>query len=330
MQSRRRFLASTSLAGAAGLIGASNSLHAEPPPETTTVRIAKYTGAAVCEAPKYVAAELLRAEGFTDVRYVEHGGAGDLDFGSDFSPGWISWIETDGEPWNEPWTVLTGLHSGCAQLIANDSIRTIPDLRGKRVGVQDMVSTGYQLATLMVAYVGLDPHQDIQWIANDKVALVELLAGGEIDAFLGSPPEPQEALARKIGRSILNTTFDSPWSQYYCCMLGGTADFVRRYPIATKRVVRAFLKAADICRSQPALAARAVVDYGITEQYGYALEALTEARYDRWRDFDPEDTLRFYALRMKEVGFIKSTPQQIIAQGTNWQFLNELKRELKT
>ena len=190
-------------------------------------------------------------------------------------------------------------------------------------------STGYRLAVLMVAYVGLDPYKDIDWIEDiDKATLVELLAGGKIDAFLVSP-RPQEVLARKIGHAILNTTIDSPWSHYYCCMLGGTADFVGRHPIATKRVVRAFLKAVDICRSQPAVAARSVIDYGITEQYDYALEGLTEARYDRWRDFDPEDTLRFYALRMQEVGFIKSTPQQIIAKGTDFRFLDELKLELK-
>ena len=322
--SRRRFMTGLS-AAAAGLIGVPTSLRAEPAPETTAVRIARYTGPAVCEAPKYVAAELLRAEGFTDVRYVDQPGEGDLDFDTDFSPGWINSIEHG----VEPWTVLTGLHSGCLQLIANDSIQSVPELRGKRVGVDSKFSTGYRLATLMVAYVGLDPNNDIEWIVDDNVTLVELLASGTIDAFLGSPPDPQEVLARKIGHSILNTTFDTPWSQYYCCMLGGTADFVGRYPIATKRVVRAFLKAVDICRSQPAVATRSVIDYGITEQYDYTLQGLTEARYDRWRDFDPEDTLRFYALRMQEVGFIKSTPQQIIANGADFRFLDELKRELK-
>ncbi len=322
--SRRRFITGLS-AAAVGLIGVPKSLHAEQPPETTTVRIGKYTGPAVCEAPKYVAAELLRAEGLTDVRYVEHAGPGELDFDTDFAPGWISWIETSGEPW----TVLTGLHSGCLQLIANDSVQAVSDLRGKRVGVHDKTWTEYRLATLVVAYIGLDPNKDVEWVANDKATLVEQLAGGKIDAFLGAPPDPQEVLARKIGHAILNTTIDPPWSHYYCCMLGGTADFVGRHPIATKRVVRAFLKAVDICRSQPAVAARSVIDYGITEQYDFALEGLTEARYDRWRDFDPEDTLRFYALRMQEVGFIKSTPQQIIAKGTDFRFLDELKLELK-
>jgi NitT/TauT family transport system substrate-binding protein len=51
--------------------------------------------------------------------------------------------------------------------------------------------------------------------------------------------------------------------------------------------------------------------------------------YDKWREYDPEDTIRFYALRLHEAGFIKSTPQKIIADSTDWRFLDELKRELK-
>jgi hypothetical protein len=46
-------------------------------------------------------------------------------------------------------------------------------------------------------------------------------------------------------------------------------------------------------------------------------------------EFDPEDSMRFYALRLREVGMIKSTPNEILAQGTDWRFVNELKRELK-
>ena len=51
--------------------------------------------------------------------------------------------------------------------------------------------------------------------------------------------------------------------------------------------------------------------------------------YNRWRTYNPEDTLRFYALRLHDVGMIKSSPQKLIAQGTDWRFLNELKKELK-
>ena len=71
------------------------------------------------------------------------------------------------------------------------------------------------------------------------------------------------------------------------------------------------------------------MDRGFTPRYDYALEALTDLPYGAWREFDPEDTIRFYALRLKEAGMIKSGPKAIIAEGTDWRFLNEIKRELK-
>jgi NitT/TauT family transport system substrate-binding protein len=97
----------------------------------------------------------------------------------------------------------------------------------------------------------------------------------------------------------------------------------------TKAVLRAILKAADLCVSEPARAAQRLVDGGYTPRYDYALQTLNEVPYDKWREYDPEDTVRFYALRLHEVGMIKSSPQKIIADGTDWRFWNELKRELK-
>jgi NitT/TauT family transport system substrate-binding protein len=112
-------------------------------------------------------------------------------------------------------------------------------------------------------------------------------------------------------------------------MLFGSKDYVRNYPVATKRVVRAMLKAADICASDPAAVARQLVDRGFTPRYDYALQSLQKLPYDKWREWEAEDTMRFYALRMHEAGLIKSSPQKIIADGTDWRFLNELKSELK-
>jgi NitT/TauT family transport system substrate-binding protein len=51
--------------------------------------------------------------------------------------------------------------------------------------------------------------------------------------------------------------------------------------------------------------------------------------YDRWREYDPEDTVRCCALRLYELGMIKSTPQKIIPENTDWRFFHHLKRELK-
>ena len=108
---------------------------------------------------------------------------------------------------------------------------------------------------------------------------MELFAEGKVDAFLGFPPEPQELRARKVGHVILNTTTDKPWSQYFCCMMAGNAEFVRDHPVATKRVLRAILKANDICAAEPERTARQLVDRGFTEHYDYALETLTDIPY---------------------------------------------------
>jgi NitT/TauT family transport system substrate-binding protein len=112
-------------------------------------------------------------------------------------------------------------------------------------------------------------------------------------------------------------------------MLAGNRDFIRKNPVATKRVARAFLKATDFCASDPAAVARRVVDGGFAARYDNVLQTLREVPYNKWRMYDPEDTLRFYALRLHEAGMIKSNPNRIIAESTDWRFLNELKRELK-
>jgi NitT/TauT family transport system substrate-binding protein len=330
-QSRRRFLASLTAAGGAGLIGATGSIGQEAPPETTTVRLAKVTG--TCIAPQYVAEELLRLEGFTDVQYIlsEAGigqskviARGEVDFSLNFAAPLVIPIDA-----GDAISIIAGVHSGCFELFGNERIRGIADLKGKTVGVQGLGASPHVFLAAMAAHVGLDPVKDINWVTSPSIAPKELFAEGKIDAFLGFPPEPQELRARKIGRVIVNSAIDRPWSQYFCCMLAGNREFIRKHPVATKRVLRAILKATDLCASEPTRVAQRMVDGGFTPRYDYALQALKEIPYTKWRDYDPEDTIRFYALRLREAGMIKSSPNKIIADATDWRFLNELKRELK-
>ena len=325
-QTRRQFLTTLSLAGAAGLLHAPPSRAAEGALETTTVRIAKI--GAICLAPQYVSEELLRAEGFTDIRYVETGnligpaiGRGEADFSTAFAIDPIQAIDA-----GAPIVVLAGVHVGCYELFAKPDIRRITELKGKSVAADSPL-----LLQLMAAQVGLDPANDIHWVTGTDPSFnpLELFAEGKIDAFLGFPPNPQELRARHIGHVIVSTAVDRPWSQYFCCMLMGTRQYVRNHPVATKRAMRAILKAADLCATDPAWVARTIVDRRFTDRYDYALQTLNDIPYDRWREYDAEDTMRFYALRLHDADLIKSTPQKIIAENTDWRFLDELKRELK-
>jgi NitT/TauT family transport system substrate-binding protein len=331
IQTRRRFISSVALAGAAGLLYVPREAAAEGDLETTTVRLQKIGG--VCVAPVYAAEALLRSEGFTDIRYVdmpnpvaviEAVARGEIDFGFNYTINYVAAIDA-----GKPITLLAGVHVGCFEAFARDGIRTIADLKGKSVGIQAVGSTGNLLVKMMAAQVGLDPDKDIQWVTDPSARPIELFVQGKIDAFLGLPPEPQDLRARQIGNVIVNSAVDRPWSQYFCCLISGNPAYVRNHPVATKRALRAILKATDLCASNPPGVARQLVDGGFTPRYDYALQALREIPYDIWREYDPEDAIRFYALGLRDVGFIKSTPQKIIAENTDWRFLNELKRELK-
>jgi NitT/TauT family transport system substrate-binding protein len=330
--SRREFLSKAALAGAGALLGSPfDSLAAEPPPETTKLRLAQSGG--ICVTPQYVAEQLLRGEGFTDVQYIKTGlggesakgiGSGEVNIAMTFVGN--SLVQIDG---GEPILFLAGLHIGCYELFGNERVRSIGELKGKKVAVSFVGGGRYLFLASMAIHVGLDPHSDIKWITDPPRVAMRMFADGEIDAIMGFPPEPQELRAKKIGHVVVNTTLDRPWSQYFCCMIIGNREFVRKHPVATKRALRAILKGNQICAVDPERAARLLVDKGYTKQYDYALQSLKEIPYGKWREYDPEDTVRFYSLRLNEARMIKSTPQKIISQGTDWRFWNELKKELK-
>jgi NitT/TauT family transport system substrate-binding protein len=71
------------------------------------------------------------------------------------------------------------------------------------------------------------------------------------------------------------------------------------------------------------------VDKGYETRYDYALQVVRDVPYGKWREYNPEDTIRFFALRLHEAGLIKGSPQRIIAEGTDWRLLNEFRKELK-
>ncbi len=306
---------------------------AEPPPETTRVRLGAVPS--ICLSPQYVAEDLLRAEGFTDIRYppVSGGvsgakemgsGSGDADIAMNFAAPLV--VALDG---GTPIVVLAGVHIGCFELIATDRVRTIKDLKGKTVAVFGLGSAQHVFLASMASLVGLDPRKDISWVTHPSAEAKRLLAEGKIDAFLGFPPDPQDLRARGIGHVVVNSASDRPWSQYFCCMVVANREFVARHPVATKRALRAILKGDEVCAVDPARAARAYHDRGFDVPEPLVLQALKEVPFGRWRAYDPADTLRFYALRLREAGMINGSPQRILAQGTDWRFLNELKKELK-
>jgi len=331
-KTRRDFLTRAAALGAASLLGIPRIASAEPPPETTRFRIAQ--GPFICYAAQMLAEGFLRMEGFTDIEYLPVPadytlptlvGAGRVDLAVFGPSSGLAALEAG---W--PLVMVSGVHAGCWELFGNDRVAGVRDLRGKRIAVIGMGSVDQLWIASILAYVGVHPVKEVEWITARKLSeAMRLFLEGEADAFLAFPPQPQEMRLKKARHVLVNTTFDRPWSQYFCCMASMPKDFVAKKPIAAKRALRALLKASDVCAEYPERVARYLAERGYEPRYEIGLEVLKELPYGRWRTDNPEDSLRFHALRLHEVGLIKTNPNKLIAQGTDWRFLNELKRELK-
>jgi NitT/TauT family transport system substrate-binding protein len=328
---RRDFLTSASALGAGALLGISPPALAEPPPETTRIRLLHTPF--ICTAPQYLAEELLPLEGFTRWEYLPMGSRGGAIEA-------LAHGEADIALWNAPellphldttssLVVLAGVHGGCYQLFGSNGIRAIRDLKGKTAAIHYLGSGDHILLSAMLSYVGIDP-REVNWLTGRNwLDAMDLFIDGKADAFMGWAQECPELRLKQAGHMIVDIGQDRPWSRYFCCMVAANRDFVQRNPIATKRALRAVLKSADICAADPQGVARFLAAKLYETRYPIGIDVMNNTQFNLWRTVNPADTLRFYALRLHEVAMIKTPPNEIIARGTDWRFLNELKKELK-
>src|SRR6516162_2227357 len=211
--SRRRFLGSTALVGITSKLPALSAPAAEPSLETTTIKLPR--SPAICTMPQMIPEQLLQAEGFTNIRFVDQppppGSAteqlarGDVDLLVTYASTFILGLDK-----REAFTLLAGVHVGCFVLFGHEDVHGIAGLKGKTVGVPGFGTGPDLLLALMAAEVGLDPKKDLRW-ADPAEKSKDLFIEGKIDAYLGFPPEPQELRAKQIGRIIFDTALDRPW-----------------------------------------------------------------------------------------------------------------------
>jgi NitT/TauT family transport system substrate-binding protein len=204
------------------------------------------------------------------------------------------------------------------------------DFKGKTVSILGPRYTDGIFMTMTLANVGLDLHKDIKLVSYPPTEYARILSSGEVDAVVAFPPTSNELRAKGIGRVVLSSMTDAPWSNYYCCTAVVHRDWMEKNPVATKAALRAILKGADMVHKDPNGSAHRMVQRGFTPNEQYARQALKQIPYDTWRDFDPTDSVRFYSLRLREAGIVNSTPEQIIKRATDFAYLTELKQELGT
>jgi NitT/TauT family transport system substrate-binding protein len=306
---------------------------ADAPLETTSIGLFSVKETQ-CIAAQYLAEQFLREEGFTDIRYplykpvdlLQDMRSGKIQFGLGYAAAWIPMIDT-----GSPLVMLGGVHVGCWQIFGTGNVSSLRDFKGKTVSVIGPGFTDHIFMAVTLNDVGLEIGKDVKVVNYPPVENARILSSGEVDAVVAFPPLNKDLRVKGIGKVLLNSLTDPPWSNYYCCTAVTTRDFLEKHPVATKRALRAIVKGANAVASDPDASARFLVDRGYASNFDYTCDILKEIPYNNiWRDFDPVDSVRFYALRLKRAGLIKSTPEEIIERGTDFRYLNELRRELQS
>ncbi|HEY8717581.1 ABC transporter substrate-binding protein [Pengzhenrongella sp.] len=342
---RRTFLGAAGAALAAACAPNSSSTAATPsqslgPPETTTIRFADTPA---CDPWYWLADPFLREEGFTDIQYgAGDPAAGTAEFGVFYGNTLAAAVDT-----SVPVVAVAGTHTGCLELWARPGINAIADLRGKTIAVNRITfstagTTGrtatdfaYGFFVSLLAYVGMQPGDANFVEIGPDTSIISYFVDGKADAIAtGGPAGPAlHGTKNNPGHVLLNSALDKPWSQNYCCLLATNRDWARANPVATKRATRAILRSIDAGKRDLRATAKAAIDAGrykanpaITEQVVY--DVIKDQSFE-WRDYDPEDTVRFFTLRLTDAKLIKKTPTQIIADGTDFAYFRRLQKELK-
>lgn len=273
--------------------------------------------------------DLLREEGFTQIERAKPDGTivnGGQDLEVVFAPALPAWVDE-----GRPVVVLAGTHVGCVQTWATPEITSLRDLRGKRVPVAAKgLNVFFNWWVSMLTSVGLDPGE-VNFVLGPYDDTI--FTDRKVDAILvstwGGPLLARNA--KNPGRKLVDTSFDKPWSQHFCCLLVANREWARRYPVAAKRATRAILRAQDLAAKDTASAMRLAIDKKLFPAR-VTLDVLLEFMKDmpmNWRDYDPEDTVRYYALRLADAKLLKTSPQQVVADGTDVAYFKQLRKELR-
>src|SRR5207245_7512182 len=155
-----------------------------------------------------------------------------------------------------------GIHRGCVRVQAgvNSNIRTVKDLRGKRIGVPGMGTPPFIFANRVLGANGIDPSKEITWLVFPAGELGLALDKGEVDAVADSEPIGSLLLADGKVRNIADQAADVPYKDEYCCAVLVNGKFLAKNPKATAAATRALLKGAKWVEANPAAAARLSVE----------------------------------------------------------------------
>lgn len=262
---------SLSLTGCSSSKDTSSSNQASDKPEDPVALKVMYS-ASLCGIPLHIAKQLqfFEAEGLKEdvnYKYVTSSlsGVEMLSSGqADISFGMLSAMLAPLDNGLEAKTVI-GIHTGCVQVLAGSKtgIKSVKDLKGKKIGIQQMGSSTHTVIQRALAAEGIGSiagNMEVEFVVFSKDDLPLALKNGAVDAIGIGDPQATILINEGQGVPILNSATDPLLKDEYCCALWVRNEVLQKYPKQVAKVVSAIQKASVWVDQNVDLAAQIQLD----------------------------------------------------------------------
>jgi NitT/TauT family transport system substrate-binding protein len=211
---------------------------------------------------------------------------------------------------------VIGIHTGCIQILANSKagIKTLKDLKGKKIGVSQLASSAQIVTQRALASVGIGSTADnmqVEFVVYNKDDLPIALKKGAVDAAALGDPQATILVNEGAALPLFNSATDDLLKDEYCCALWFRNEVLEKYPEQSAKVTRAIQKASAWVEQNVDLAAQIqldnkwlVGDLKIDQQVLKTYKYLPSVSGD-------EKALTRNILDMKKLGLIKKDTDEV-------------------
>ena len=246
--------------------------------------------------------EVVNFSGSQD-QILESIATGKTDAGVSFALQWLKPLEQGLQV-----NFTTGVHGGCIRLLAKagSGLTTVPQLRGKRIGVTAMVAAAKNFYAIQLTKAGIDPNSDVEWRVFPGDLLDVAMKNGEIDAIADADPNVNILEKRNKGQLVtIDTNLDGPYRDLSCCVLGIRASLIQNEPDVARALTQAILEAAEHVATDPDDAGAVFARYSTLPAADLAAMLRTHTHHHHPPGPELVDELAVYIADMRLIGVLK-------------------------